>query len=419
MTNRAVKYRIHPTKGQEHLIDKTIGCARFVYNNLLSDYKQQIEEGIKPQVKLVTFLKQTSDFLNEVDSLALMNGRANLENALKAFYNSRKGERKGRKVSFPKVHSKHKSKWSYTTNNQHGTVRFENGRIKLPKIGFIRAELHRIMDGTIKSVTVTKSRDGKYYASVLFELKDKRQHPIKPYGELKIIGIDMSMEHLAVDSETTVSPTKPKFVRNYRKSEKRLARLQRRMSRKKKGSSNRDKARKRLAKLSTHVSNQRLDFCHKLSRYYADRYDVVVLETLNMASMARTLHLGKSVHDLGWGMLKSFLEYKLSDNGGSVFYADKWFASSKICHECGVKNTELKLKDRVWVCPNCGKVIERDLNAAMNLRDHFYDVVTEERYNTAGTAGINASGDEAYTLGEILGRALSLKEEATESLVPW
>jgi putative transposase len=184
------------------------------------------------------------------------------------------------------------------------------------------------------------------------------------------------------------------------------------VSRKEKASNNKDKARKKYAKLARHVANKRLDFCHKLSRYYASNYDVIVLEDLNMQEMSQTLHLGKSVNDLGFGQFKEMLSYKCEECDSVLMYADKWFPSSKKCHECGSKNDLLKLNDRQWVCPNCGRVIDRDLNAALNLRDYFYAVVGIDQNNTDGTSEIHASGEVASTLRETVKQVASLKEES-------
>ena len=412
---RAYKYKLLPTTQQAILINKTVGCARLIYNSLLNDYKTQLDNGLKPKLKEVTHFKNTFTFLNEVDSLALANAKQHLQTAFKNYFDSKKGKRKGKKVRFPKKHKKSKCKLSYTTNNQNGTIRLENGKLKLPKLGFVDIVLHRELVGNITSCTIEQTRDGQYYASIAVEIPDKNvdyTHKRKKYNELKIVGIDMSLTDFSVDSDSNPDDTKAKYIRNYRRNEKRLKRLQRMVSRKVKGSSNRYKSRKRLSKLSRHVANCRLDYCHKLSRYYVDKYDVIVLEDINLQDMSRTLHLGKSVMDLGFGEFRSFLEYKCIECDSCVMYVDKWFPSSKTCHECGSKNDLLQLSDREWVCPTCGCVIDRDYNAALNLRDYFYHVVLENEYNTAGTAGINAPGEVTSTLRETLMQAASLNGEA-------
>ena len=413
---RAFKYRLLPNEEQAVLINKTVGCARFVYNGLLEDYKAQLDQGIKPVIKEATYLKQSNPFLCEVDSLALANAKMHLRDALKNFFDSRKGKRKGKKAGFPKKHKKSKCKWKYTTNNQGGTIRIDGRQIKLPKLGFVNFIMHRPLEGRITSCTIERTRDGKYYISVSVDMEDITTNAkIKDFKDIKVVGIDMSMKEFSVDSDNNAYEAKSKYVRLYRANERKLKRLQRRMSKKEKGSSNRWKAEQRFAKLERHVANCRLDFCHKLSKYYAENYDAIVLEDINLQDMSRTLKLGKSVMDLGFGMFRNMLSYKCADRDSIVMYIDKWYASSKICHECGAKNELLQLSDREWVCPNCGAIISRDLNASLNIRDYFYKVVSEERYCTAGTAGTYASGDAAATLRETLMQAASMNEEEAPS----
>ena len=412
---RAYKYRLLPTKEQAVLINKTVGCARLVYNSMLIDYKEQLENGLKPKLKEVTYFKEIYDFLKEVDSLALANAKLHLQAAFKSFFESKKGKRKGKKARFPKKHKKSKSKLSYTTNNQNGTVRLENGKIKLPKLGFVDIILHRELEGNITSCTIEQTRDGKYYASIAVDIPSENVnyvHKHKCFNDLKVVGIDMSMKEFSVDSDGNSNDMKSKYVRHYRENEEKFKKLQRQVSRKVKGSSNRNKARRKLAKLSRHVANCRLDYCHKLSRYYVDNYDVIVLEDINLQDMSRTLHLGKSVADLGFGMFRNFLEYKSEGADSLIMYVDKWFASSKTCHCCGAKNDFLQLSDREWVCPTCGCIIDRDYNAALNIRDYFYRIVLEENYNTAGTAEIHALGEAVSTLRETLTQAALLNWEA-------
>ena len=410
---RAFKYRLLPSKEQAILINKMVGCARLIYNSMLADYKEQLDNGQKPKIKEVTFFKQTYDFLKEVDSLALANAKQHLQSALTNFFESKKGKRKGKKVRFPKKHKKSKCKLSYTTNNQNGTIRLRNGKLKLPKLGFVDIVLHRELEGNITSCTIEQTRDGKYYVSISVDIPNVvTNHKHKSFNELRVVGVDMSLSNFSVDSDNGSNDMKAKYVRNYRVNEKKLATLQHRISRKVKGSSNRDKARAKLAKLCRHIANCRLDFCHKMSRFYADNYDVIVLEDINLQNMSRTLHLGKSVCDLGFGMFREMLSYKCEETDSIVLYADKWFASSKTCHECGSKNDLLQLSDREWVCPNCGCVVGRDLNAALNLRDYFYRIVLEQYYNTVGTTEIHSSREAASTLRETLLQVASLNEEA-------
>ena len=416
---RAYKFRLLPNKEQASFIDKTIGCSRLVYNLLLGNYKEQLENKEKPRLKNVTFFKNQGDYsyLKEADSLALSNARRNLENSLTNFYKSRKGLRKGKRMGFPKFHSKHRNKWRYTTNNQGDNIRIVENRIRLPKIGYIRIIQHREISGRITSCTIEKTRDNNYYISILSEIPDnfKKKEDLSKKStdelkkELRVVGIDMSLSSFSIDS----SNTKTKYTRLYRKNEKKRSKLQRRLSRTEKDSSGREKARIKLDRLDRHIANSRLDYCHKLSRYYAKNYDIIVLEDINLQGMSKGgYHLGKSIYDMGFGMFRSFLSYKCMEEDSLIMYVPRYFPSSKMCHECGTINSLLELSDREWVCTECGSILDRDKNASLNLRDYFYNVLGNIEIDTVGTTGINASGEETSTLRFTLMQVASLKEEA-------
>lgn len=410
---RGYKYRIYPTEEQMVLINKTVGCARLMYNLLLDDYKQQLNnrtEDNKPKVRLVTYFKPEYPFLNEVDSLALMNARTHFSDALTNYFKSKRGEHTGKKMRFPKPHKKHKCKWSYTTNNQNGTVRvdYDKQLIKLPKLGWVKIKTHRQFNGEITSCTVVVTRSNEYYVSLLIDTIEKHNVKKRNIDNMRVVGLDVSMSKFVVSSDTDDNGiTKTKYVRQYRKAEKRRRRLNRALSRKVLGSNNRNKARIRLAACDKHIANRRLDFCHKLSRHYASTYDVIMLEDINMQELTRALYLGKSVYDLGIGLFKNFLSYKCKEEGSVVIYVDKWFASSKTCSCCGNVNHGLRLSDRKWICSECSTEHDRDYNASCNLRDFFYKNIL----NTGGTLGINACGDTASTLMETLMQVVSLKQE--------
>ena len=207
------------------MINKTVGCARFVYNGLLENYKAQLDQGIKPVIKEVTYLKQSNPFLCEVDSLALANAKMHLRDALKNFFDSRKGKRNGKKAGFPKKHKKSKCKWKYTTNNQGGTIRIDGRRIKLPKLGFVNFIMHRPLEGCITSCTIERTRDDKYYISVSVDMEDITTNAkIKDFKDIKVVGIDMSMKEFSVDSDNNAYEAKSKYVRLYRANERKLKR---------------------------------------------------------------------------------------------------------------------------------------------------------------------------------------------------
>lgn len=415
MAYKAYKYRIYPNKEQQQKMMQFFGCVRTVYNMCIDYYNAEYQRwktqgGMFKKTPLVTEYKKIKPYLKDCDNAALAYARSNFEKALSDFFKSRNGKRKGKKIGFPKYKKRGKSKFTYKTCDTHGGIRFDETRthIKLPKMGWVKCVLHRPYEGIIKSVNVTMNKSDKYYISVMTEVEVIKPEMIKKnnINHLSVVGLDMSLPKFLISSDESDNAI-TKYNHEYRREERRLARLQRRMSKKVKGSSNRFKARKRLNVLYEKVSNRRKEFIIKTALYYARKYDAIVIEDLDMQNMSRSLRLGKSVMDLGWGMFVSWLEHECSKYDTFVLKADKWFPSSKTCHECGSKNDLLRLSDREWVCPTCGCIIDRDYNAALNLRDYFIN-----EYNTAGTAGINACGDETSTLRETLEQALSLKQEA-------
>ena len=255
------------------------------------------------------------------------------------------------------------------TNNQHGSVRIEGNKVKLPKIGFVKVCLHRpLMEkSTIKTVTISKTASGKYYISILVEYENQ----ILPIIPKKFLGLDFAMHGLYVASDEDDADN-PNFLRQ---AEKRLARAQRKLSKRQKGSRNRDKQRQRVAVLHEKISNQRRDFLHKKARYLVDRYDAIGIEDISVKTMAKhkkggKFSFGKSVADNGWNMFTNLLEYKLAWQGKHLVKIDKWYPSSQLCHVCGFQNDATKdLSIREWDCPKCGCRHNRDKNAAINIRE--------------------------------------------------
>ena len=246
----------------------------------------------------------------------------------------------------------------------NNNIKLENGTVTLPKIGKVKVKQHRNVpsDYILKSVTVSQTPSGKYYASILFEYENQ----VPQTKMQKFLGLDFSMHELYVDSNGNC----PEFPRYYRLSEKKLKKEQRKLSKVVKDSKNREKQRIRVSKLHEKVANQRKDFLHKQSRQIANAYDCVCIENLNMQTMAQSLNFGKSVSDNGWGMFTAFLKYKLEDLGKRLVKIDKFFASSQICSACGYQNNETKdLSVRKWICPCCQTHHDRDMNAAVNIRN--------------------------------------------------
>ena len=377
MANRAIKYRAYPTTKQSVMFAKTFGCCRKVYNLMLSDKI----EGYKATGKFptVTPAKYKNDYpyLREVDSLALANKQMDLQEAFRnTFSKSRK-----KKNGFPKFKSAKHSRKSYTTNNQKGTVAIIGNKcIKLPKIGKVKAVIHRVPDDswTIKSATVSQESDGKYYISVLFEF----ENTVNPYvaDKTNAIGLDYASDGLYVDSNGNTG-TNHKY---YRESHNKLAKAQRKLSRMQGSkkhevkSNNYIKQLRKVNKIHRHIANQRLDNLHKISTEIANQYDVVCVESLNMRSMAnKGFGNGKATLDNGYGMFLSMLEYKLSDRNKYLIKVDKWFPSSQICHCCGMLHPEMKnLAIRKMTC-DCGLTISRDQNAAINILREGLRLLTE------------------------------------------
>ena len=377
MANRAIKYRAYPTTKQSVMFAKTFGCCRKVYNLMLSDKI----EGYKAIGKFptVTPAKYKNDYpyLREVDSLALANKQMDLQEAFRnTFSKSRK-----KKNGFPKFKSAKHSRKSYTTNNQKGTVAIiDNKCIKLPKIGKVKAVIHRVPDDswTIKSATVSQESDGKYYISVLFEF----ENTVNPYvaDKTNAIGLDYASDGLYVDSNGNIG-TNHKY---YRESHNKLAKVQRKLSRMQGSkkhevkSNNYIKQLRKVNKIHRHIANQRLDNLHKISTKIANSYDVVCVESLDMKAMSNHgFGNGKATLDNGYGMFLSVLEYKLSDRNKYLIKVDKWFPSSQICHCCGMLHPEMKnLAIRKMTC-DCGLTISRDQNAAINILKEGLRLLTE------------------------------------------
>ena len=351
----AYQFRLKPDAEQIDLIQKTFDYSRFSYNKMLeAKIKHYAETGEDLLVTPAQF-KKDYPFLKEIDSMALCNEQMHLQTAFKNF-------KRNKKFGFPKFKSRKKDRKSYTTNCIRNNIRIEGKFLVLPKLGRVRFIQHREVPEhyKLKSVTVSMHPSGNFYVSILYEYETLAIEP-KPIE--KVVGLDYSMPDLYVSSDGERGEN-PHY---FRKSQEKLAKMQRALSRMQYGSNNYLKQLIRIAKLCEHITFQRRDFLHKLSFRIANEYDLVAVEDLSMSSMSRALNYGKSVHDNGWGMFIRFLTYKLEAQGKQLVKVDKWFPSSKTCSKCGAIKHDLSLSDRTFVCEHCGNVIDRDLNAAINI----------------------------------------------------
>ena len=356
---KSFKYRLYPNKEQEIQIQKTFGCCRFVYNQTLAHRKELYETEKKSMSKIDCNnfvnqnLKKEYEWLKEADKFALTNSVYNMDSAYQKFFKEHAG--------YPKFKSKKNNRKSYSTNstNNNITVDFDNNKIKLPKLKWIKAKVHRRFIGTIKSATVSQTPSGKYFVSILIDCENFQ---MKPTGAM--VGIDLGIKDLLITSDGDKFEN-PKTLYKY---EKKLAKEQRKLAKKKIGSNNRNKQRIKVARLNEKITNIRKDNLHKISHKLIQENQLIVSENLKVSNMVKNHRLAKSISDCSWYELTRQLEYKAEWNGREYVKIDTYFPSSQLCSKCGYQNTETKdLSIRKWTCPCCGIKHDRDINAAINI----------------------------------------------------
>lgn len=358
---RATKVRIYPTPEQVDFLNQQFGAVRFAYNKALriisTQYRRhgvslKARKDIKP---LLAIAKKSRKYhwLNQYDSISLQQAVINLGKAFDNFFDKKKG------FGYPKFKRKHGEQKSYHCTS----VSVTDNYIKIPKIKTpIPANIHREIGGKVKSITISRTVTGKYYASILVD--DGQEAPKTTKTVSRITGIDLGLSHFAISSEGH-KEANPRFLK---RAERNLRRKQRQLSRKQKGSKNRAKARLLVAKCHEKVANARADFQHKYSRQLIDENQAIVVETLKSANMMKNRKLSKHIADASWHSFVEKLKYKAEQAGVHLVKIDQWYASSKACNCCGHKMDDMPLSLRKWDCPNCGsKDIDRDLNAALNI----------------------------------------------------
>ena len=366
MIRKAYKYRIYPNKEQKEFFAKCFGCVRFFYNKSMSDMFDNYKATNKMKNITPASYKEEYPFLKEVDSLALSNAQLNRNIAFKDFMKQRYKNNKDK----PNFKSKRYDQ-SYTTNNQ-GSVKISSNHryISIPKCQRIRIKMHRLFEGTIKSITVSRTTDNKYYMSLLVETEIE---PLKT--SKKLIGLDLGLKSLIVDS----NGHKYKNHKYLTKSQEKLAREQRKLSKMVKGSNNRNKQRIKIARLHKKIQNQRNDYLHKLSKKIIDENQVIALETLKVVDMEQNNKLARNITDASWSRLVTMLIYKANWYGRKVIKVPSDYPSSQLCSICGYKNSITKsLNIRKWVCPECGTVHDRDINAAKNILSKGIETLTKD-----------------------------------------
>ena len=357
---KSVKFRLYPSKEQEKFLWRQWGAVRFVWNKALwlkqRFYKRDgtnlsVIHDLKP---LLAKAKKSRKYawLKACDSIALQESLRHLDAAFNRFFKKQAG--------FPKWKSRRSEQSSYHCTN----VSIGDGWVRVPKIGRIKAVTHRPIDGKVKSITLSADATGAYFAAVLYEDGQLEAKAVQSVYEDEVVGIDLGLKDLVIDS----NGHKEANPRHIKTAEKNLRRKAKKFSRTAKKSRRHEKARRQLAKAHKRVSNARSDYLHKISKRLIDENQAVCAESLKIKNMLKNRHLSKAIADAGWGGLLRMLEYKAKREGKRFVQIDAFYASSKTCCFCGHKLQELKLSTRIWTCPHCGALHDRDINASKNIR---------------------------------------------------
>ena len=435
IVHKSLKIRLYPSEDQKILLNKTFGCCRLLYNERLAEHIEWYDQNKDlPKDQRSKFKGTLTKELREKkypwlgeDTIAEALGQSqrNCEQAFSNFFKSNSGKRRGKKVGFPKFKSKKSHKDSFTLYmiRKEDLIDFNSRTIFIPRL---KDTKFRIANSSLKSkwiewflkatplsITVSRNACGEYYCSIVFEKEQNLEQNVKLSNS---IGLDFSPSSLYIDSSNNSAPS---YKPHKQLNSKKLTKLQRSLSRKQKGSKNREKARVKLARFEKHIADSRRDYIEKETLRLVRTYDVIGIEDLNLQGMMKFSHNARNYVDASWYTFTQKLLWKAQFNNCIVVKSSRFYPSSKTCNHCGYVNRRLTLKDRKWICPSCGTEIIRDQNAAQNLGDNAINLLTEEISSVLGMERIEVMSMEgmeaAYYNGILSGVSYEVENRGSDA----